>query len=311
MRIIFMGTPDFSVPTLDALLKAGHEVVAVYSQPPRPAGRGKKDRLSPVHLFADQHGLEVRIPVSLRKLEARKAFEALDAEIAIVVAYGLILGPKVLAAPKHGCLNLHGSLLPRWRGAAPIQRAIMAGDKTSGIEVMRMEAGLDTGPVCMSARVDITPDMSAGELHDDLMVRGAALMVETLAKLQAGSLSCTVQPVEGITYASKIEKSETRIDWHKSAAQIHNHIRGLSPFPGAWFEIEVKGKTERIKVLSSEPVRQVADQGIAGQLLDDQLLVACGEGALRLTKLQRAGKRTMTSADLLRGLPIAAGQNLK
>ncbi len=306
-----MGTPEFSVPTLDALRKAGHEVVAVYSQPPRPAGRGKKDRLSPVHLFANQYGLNVRTPISLRKLDARKAFEALDADVAIVVAYGLILGPKVLAAPKHGCLNLHGSLLPRWRGAAPIQRAIMAGDKTSGIEVMRMEKGLDTGAVCMSAKTDITPDMSAGELHDDLMVRGADLMVEALKKLQAGSLSCTKQPVEGITYASKIEKSETRIDWNQSAAQIHNHIRGLSPFPGAWFEIEVKGKNERIKVLSSQPARQIADKARAGQLLDDQLLVACGEGALRLVKLQRAGKRAMTSADLLRGLPIAGGQNLK
>ncbi len=311
MRIIFMGTPEFSVPTLDALRKARHEIVAVYSQPPRPAGRGKKDRPSPVHLFADQYGLNVRTPISLSKLDARKAFEALDADVAIVVAYGLILGPKVLAAPKHGCLNLHGSLLPRWRGAAPIQRAIMAGDKMSGIEVMRMEKGLDTGPVCMSAKTDITPDMSAGELHDDLMVRGADLMVEALTKLQAGSLSCTKQPVEGISYASKIEKSETRIDWNQSATQIHNHIRGLSPFPGAWFEIEVKGKSERIKVLSSQPISQTPHKAHAGQLLDDQLLVACGEGALQLVKLQRAGKRAMSSTDLLRGLPIAAGQNLK
>ncbi|MCP4937347.1 MAG: methionyl-tRNA formyltransferase [bacterium] len=311
MRIIFMGTPDFSVPTLSALLESGHEVIAVYSQPPRPAGRGKKDRLSPVHLFAQEAGLEVRTPVCLRKLEARKAFETLQADVAIVVAYGLILGPKVLAAPKHGCFNLHGSLLPRWRGAAPIQRAIMAGDKISGVEVMRMETGLDTGPVCMSTKTAITPNMNAGELHDDLMVRGASLMAEALKKLQEGSLSCIEQPVEGITYASKIEKSETHIDWNKSASQVHNHIRGLSPFPGAWFEIEVKGKNERIKVLSSEPDKQPADKGCAGQLLDDQLLVACSEGAVRLVKLQRAGKRPMKSVDFLRGLPIIAGKNLK
>ena len=310
MRIIFMGTPDFSVPTLKALLKAGHEVVAVYSQPPRPAGRGKKDRPSPVHQFAQQQGLEVRTPVSLRKLEPRKAFEALEADVAIVVAYGLILGPKVLAAPKHGCLNLHGSLLPRWRGAAPIQRAIMAGDTKSGIEIMRMESGLDTGPVCLSSDTDITPNMSAGELHDDLMARGAKLIVEALEKLQAGSLSCKPQPSEGITYASKIEKSETRIDWNGSAQHLHNHIRGLSPFPGAWFEVEVKGKSERIKVLCSEPTEEITGSNKAGQLLDDQLLVACGEGNLRLVKLQRAGKRPMNAADLLRGLALTKGQNL-
>ncbi len=311
MRIIFMGTPDFSVPTLDALQKAGHEVVAVYSQPPRPAGRGKKDRLTPVHAFAKEQGLEVRTPQSLRKLAARQAFEALAADVAIVVAYGLMLGPKVLAAPKHGCLNLHGSLLPRWRGAAPIQRAIMAGDEVSGIEVMRMEEGLDTGPVCQSAKVQITPDMSAGELHDELMVRGADLMVAALAKLQQGSLSCQPQPVEGITYASKIDKAETRIDWRKSAQHIHNHIRGLSPFPGAWFEIDVKGKRERIKVLGSQLDKHTTDEARAGQLLDDRLLVACGEGAVRLVTLQRAGKRPMSAADLLRGLPLTAGQNLK
>ena len=241
----------------------------------------------------------------------RKAFEALEADVAIVVAYGLILGPKVLAAPKHGCLNLHGSLLPRWRGAAPIQRAIMAGDTKSGIEIMRMESGLDTGPVCLSADVSITPDMSAGELHDDLMVRGAKLMVEALKKLQSGSLSCKPQPSDGITYASKIEKSETRIDWNGSAQHIHNHIRGLSPFPGAWFEVEVKGKAERIKVLGSEPSEGITGSNNAGELLDDQLLVACGEGNLRLVKLQRASKRPMNAADLLRGLTLAAGQNLK
>jgi methionyl-tRNA formyltransferase len=310
MRIIFMGTPDFSVPTLDALMKAGHEIVAVYSQPPRPAGRGKKDRPTPVHKFAEEAGLEVRTPVSLRKLEPRKAFEALEADVAVVVAYGLILGPKILAAPRYGCLNLHGSLLPRWRGAAPIQRAIMAGDTQSGIEVMQMEAGLDTGPVCLSAQTDITPDMTAGELHDDLMVRGAELMVQALEKLQKGELSCAPQPVEGITYASKIEKTETRIDWSQPALELHNHIRGLSPFPGSWFEIELNGRLERIKVLRCKPVSQTGKLPEAGSLLDDQLLVACGEDALRLLELQRAGKRPMMASDLLRGMKITTGQIL-
>ena len=305
-----MGTPDFSVPTLNALIKAGHEIVAVYSQPPRPAGRGKKDRPTPVHKFAEDAGLEVRTPVSLRKLEPRKAFEALEADVAVVVAYGLILGPKILAAPRYGCLNLHGSLLPRWRGAAPIQRAIMAGDSQSGIEVMQMEAGLDTGPVCLSAQTDITPDMTAGELHDDLMMRGADLMVQALEKLQKGELSCAPQLAEGITYASKIEKSETRIDWSLPALELHNHIRSLSPFPGAWFEIELNGRLERIKVLRCEPVSQTGKLPEAGSLLDDQLLVACGEDALRLLELQRAGKRPMMASDLLRGLKITTGQIL-
>jgi len=304
MRIIFMGTPDFSVPTLAALIEAGHEIVAVYCQPPRRAGRGKKERLTPVHAFAQERGLEVRTPVSLRKLEPRKAFEALEADVAVVVAYGLILGPKVLAAPHHGCLNLHGSLLPRWRGAAPIQRAIMAGDRQSGIEVMRMEAGLDTGPVCLSATTQIGADMTAGELHDDLMVRGARLMVRALEKLQSGQLTCAAQPQDGITYAHKIEKSETRIDWSQPAQQVHNHIRGLSPFPGAWFELENKGKIERIKVL-----RCVLDkgEGETGLLLDDALLVGCGEGVIRLLQLQRAGKRPMSAKQLLRGFSLPKG----
>ena len=304
MRIIFMGTPDFSVPTLAALIEAGHEIVAVYCQPPRRAGRGKKERLTPVHAFAQERGLEVRTPVSLRKLEPRKAFEALEADVAVVVAYGLILGPKVLAAPHHGCLNLHGSLLPRWRGAAPIQRAIMAGDRQSGIEVMRMEAGLDTGPVCLSATTQIGADMTAGELHDDLMVRGARLMVRALEKLQSGQLTCAAQPQDGITYAHKIEKSETRIDWSQPAQQVHNHIRGLSPFPGAWFELENKGKIERIKVL-----RCALDkgEGETGLLLDDALLVGCGEGVIRLLQLQRAGKRPMSAKQLLRGFSLPKG----
>ena len=304
MRIIFMGTPDFSVPTLDALLKAGHEIVAVYCQPPRRAGRGKKERLTPVHAFAQEHGLEVRTPVSLHKLEPRKAFEALEADVAVVVAYGLLLGPKVLGAPRHGCLNLHGSLLPRWRGAAPIQRAIMAGDRETGIEIMQMEKGLDTGPVCMSARTTISPDLTAGELHDDLMIRGADLMVQALERLQKGELTCTPQPKEGVIYAHKIEKAETRIDWHRPAFELHNHIRGLSPFPGAWFELESKGKCERIKVLRCELSK---GSGAPGELLDDRLLVGCGEGVIRLLQLQRAGKRPMKADELLRGFSLPKG----
>ncbi len=304
MRVIFMGTPDFSVPTLEALLEAGHDIIAVYCQPPRRAGRGKKERLTPVHKFALERGLEVRTPVSLRKLAERKAFEALQADVAVVVAYGLILGPKVLAAPSHGCLNLHGSQLPRWRGAAPIQRAIMAGDRQSGIEVMQMEVGLDTGPVCLSASTDITADMTAGELHDDLMERGAGLMARALEKLQAGQLTCKAQPIEGVIYASKIEKSETRIDWNKPASKVHNHIRGLSPFPGAWFELLVNGKTERIKVLRST---LQSESGEPGLLLDNELLVACGNESVRLLELQRAGKRPMSAHELLRGLSVPKG----
>ncbi|MCF6198793.1 MAG: methionyl-tRNA formyltransferase, partial [Hyphomicrobiaceae bacterium] len=245
-----------------------------------------------------------RTPVSLRNLAERKAFEALQADVAVVVAYGLILGPKVLAAPSHGCLNLHGSQLPRWRGAAPIQRAIMAGDRQSGIEVMQMEVGLDTGPVCLSASTDITADMTAGELHDDLMERGAGLMARALEKLQAGQLTCKAQPIEGVIYASKIEKSETRIDWNKPASKVHNHIRGLSPFPGAWFELLVNGKTERIKVLRST---LQSESGEPGLLLDNELLVACGNESVRLLELQRAGKRPMSAHELLRGLSVPKG----
>ena len=311
MRIIFMGTPDFSVPTLEALIKAGHEIIAVYSQPPRPAGRGKKDRPSPVHLCAQKHEIEIRTPESLHKLQPRKAFEALKADVAVVVAYGLILGPKILAAPRHGCLNLHGSLLPRWRGAAPIQRAIMAGDTRSGIEVMQMEAGLDTGPVCMSAQTELTANMTAGELHDDLKIRGADLMVRALEELQQGALCCKQQPEQGVTYASKIDKSETRIDWCKPAREVHNHIRGLSPFPGAWFEIELNGKAERIKVLRSELIKGENADAVAGQLLDDQLMVACSREAVRLIELQRAGKRPMQAGDFLRGMKITKSSILK
>ena len=307
MRIIFMGTPEFSVPTLETLIETGQEVVAVYTQPPRRAGRGKKERPSPVHECAQKHAIDVHTPLSLHKLEPRKVFEALKADVAVVVAYGLILPPKILAAPQHGCLNLHGSLLPRWRGAAPMQRALMAGDKRTGIQVMRMGKGLDTGPVCLSSMIEINANMTAGELHDDLMIRGADLMVKALHELANGTLSCEEQPSEGITYAQKLEKSETRIDWSRPARDVHNHIRGLSPFPGAWFEIEVNGKSERIKVLETDICEE---NGACGAVLDEYLRVGCATGAIRLLQLQRAGKRPMKADDFLRGLKIKAGQTL-
>jgi methionyl-tRNA formyltransferase len=312
LRIIFMGTPEFSVPTLEALIKAGHEVAAVYTQPPRPAGRGKQDRPSPVHICAAGHGIEVRTPKTLRKPEVQQEFAALAADVAVVVAYGLILPKAILDATRHGCLNLHGSLLPRWRGAAPIQRAVMAGDPRSGVEVMRMEEGLDTGPVCLSAAVDIGPETTAGDLHDALMGVGARLMAEALAKLAAGALACTPQPEAGVTYADKIDKAEARIDWSLDAATVHNRIRGLSPFPGAFFEIEAGGRRERIKVLRSrlETVAGASAPAAPGEALDDALLIACGGGAVRLLELQREGKRPMPATELLRGFAIPAGTKL-
>lgn len=302
-----MGTPDFAVPTLSELLGAGHDIAAVYTQPPRAAGRGQKSRPGPVQSFAEEAGLSVRTPLSLRDGDAQSAFAALDADVAIVVAYGLILPRAILEAPAHGCLNLHGSLLPRWRGAAPIQRAIMAGDAESGIAVMRMEEGLDTGPVCLVDRVAIEPNMTAGQLHDRLATLGADLMVRALAALERDSLDCTPQPDEGATYAEKIDKREARIDWSRPAAEVHNLIRGLSPFPGAWFEHAHDGKPERIKVLRSEPV---PGEGTPGELLDDQLTVACETGALRLVQVQRAGKSPMAADAFLRGFPLSKGMQI-
>lgn len=307
MRIIFMGTPDFAVPTLSELVGAGHDIAAVYTQPPRAAGRGQKSRPGPVHKFAEDAGLPVRTPVSLRDTEARAAFAAYAADVAVVVAYGLILPTEILTAPTHGCLNLHGSLLPRWRGAAPIQRAVMAGDAESGIAVMRMEKGLDTGPVCLVEHVTIDPDMTAGLLHDRLSVLGADLMVRALAALNRGSLDCMPQPEDGILYAEKIDKSEARIDWSRPAGDVHNLIRGLSPFPGAWFEHDVNGRSERIKVLRSQ---QAGGEGAVGTLLDDELTVACGSGAVRLLQVQRAGKSPMMAEDFLRGFDLPPGTRL-
>lgn len=309
LRIIFMGTPDFSVPTLRALKEAGHEIVAVYSQPPRPAGRRGLDLTkSPVHQAAELLGLPVLTPLNFKAEEDREIFRAHNADVAVVVAYGLLLPVAILEGTRLGCYNGHASLLPRWRGAAPIQRAIMAGDQKTGMIVMKMEKGLDTGPMAMTKEVEIGEAMTAGELHDQLMLVGARAMVEAMEKLEAGDLPLTVQPEEGVLYAAKIDKAETRIDFSKPARDVHNHIRGLSPFPGAWFELEINSKPERVKVLASE----VAEgQGKAGEVLADHaLLVACAEGAVRFMRLQKAGGKPLDAADFLRGTPIAEGTML-
>ncbi len=304
MRLAFMGTPDFAVPVLGELIAAGHEIAAVYSQPPRRSGRGQKETPSPVHQFAIEHGLPVRTPLNFKAQEERDAFAALDLEVAVVVAYGLILPKAILTAPEYGCLNLHGSLLPRWRGAAPINRAIMAGDDVSGIQVMQMEAGLDTGPVLLSETVAIAPDETAGTLHDKLSRIGADLMPRTLAALSRGALAPQEQPEEGVTYAHKLSPEETRINWDRPASEIDAHIRGLSPFPGAWFEAPDKtGKLTRIKALMCHPVD---GSGQPGQVLEneDTLIVATQKGALSFSRLQRAGKGPQKTADMLRGFAI-------
>jgi methionyl-tRNA formyltransferase len=307
LRIVFMGTPDFSVPTLAEIVGAGHEVMAVYSQPPRPAGRGMSEQPSPVQRFAQSVGVPVRTPKGLKGEAEQRAFAALGADAAVVVAYGLLLPAPILAAPRLGCLNLHASALPRWRGAAPIQRAIMAGDGETAATVMRMEEGLDTGPVCLSEPVAIGPDMTAGELHDVLAARGASLMVRALGALERGSLDCVAQERTGVTYAAKIDKAEARIDFARPASEVHNRVRGLSPFPGAWFETDAGGRRERIKVLRTA----LADgRGRPGEVLDDRLTVACGEGAVRLVELQRAGKKPMAAEELTRGFPLPAGTQI-
>ena len=299
LRLAFMGTPDFAVPALAALLDAGHAIARVYSQPPRPAGRGQRERPSPVAAFASEHGLAVSTPKTLRAPEAQAEFAALAVDAAVVVAYGLILPKPILDAPRLGCVNLHGSLLPRWRGAAPIQRAIMEGDAETGVMTMKMEEGLDTGPILMAERSAIDRK-TYGELHDELASLGADLMVRTLAALERGSIAPTPQPSEGATYAKKIAKEEARIDWRTPAHQIDCLVRGLSPFPGAWSE----AKGERLKILNCEPT---LGGGAPGTLLDDALTVACGDGALRLTRLQRPGKAAMNADELLRGFPLTAG----
>jgi methionyl-tRNA formyltransferase len=297
MRVVFMGTPAFAVPTLEALHEAGHDIVAVYTQPPRPAGRGKQLQRSPVHQAADALGIEVRHPETLRDMEAHADFLALEPDVAVVVAYGLMLPQPILQGPKHGCFNVHASLLPRWRGAAPIQRAILAGDHVTGVTIMRMERGLDTGPMLASARVPIE-DKTSGELHAELAEIGARLMVETLAQID--QLKPEPQADLGATYAAKIDKAETRIDWSKPAELIEREVRAFAPFPGAWLELG----GERIKL---HKARVIGGNGAPGTVLDDAFTIACGDAAIRPLVLQRAGKPAMTTEEFLRGRPVAPG----
>jgi len=307
MRLVFMGTPDFAVKVLDALVIAGHEIVAVYSQPPRPAGRGYAEQPSPVHQHALALGLDVRTPLSLKAPEEQQRFAELGADAAVVVAYGLLLPQAILAAPRHGCFNVHASLLPRWRGAAPIQRAIMAGDEETGISIMRMEAGLDTGPVCLTVKLPITPETTFARLHDELAKLGAAAMVEALAKLEKKTLHCEPQANEGVTYARKIDKAEARIDFNHPAAQVRNHVHGLSPFPGAWLLIPDRDRQARVKVLAC---RVTDGKGNPGEVIDDRLTIACAKDAVQLLEVQREGKGPMSAEAFLRGLPVAAGTRL-
>ena len=301
-----MGTPAFAVPTLDALCASGHTVVAAYTQPPRAAQRGRKVRPTPVAVHAEAAGIEVRTPSSLKPADAQTAFAALGADLAVTVAYGLILPPMVLAAPRLGCINAHASLLPRWRGAAPIQRAIMAGDRETGVTIMRMDEGLDTGPILMAERVPIGPKTTGGGLHDTLAALSARLVVEAIDALAAGSLAETPQSQDGATYAAKLKKHEAAIDWRTPAAQIERTVRALAPRPGAWFTHE----GGRIKVLAAEEAAGATDAP-SGTVVDDALTVACGEGgALRPTRLQRAGKAAMDTDAFLRGRPIPAGTRL-
>ena len=300
LRLAFMGTPDFSVPALAALIDAGHEVAAVYSQPPRPSGRGQKLKPSPVHAFAEAKSIEVRTPKSLRNEEAQAVFAALNLDAAVVVAYGLILPEPILAAPRLGCVNIHASLLPRWRGAAPIQRAIMAGDTEAGVVTMQMDVGLDTGPMLMTERTPITPNTTGGDLHDALSDIGARLIVPTLAGLDTGALKPIIQPEDGVTYANKLSRADGLLDWRRPAVELERTIRALSPQPRAWFPYEAA-------TIKTGAATVEAATGTPGTVLDHSLLIACGDGALRLTMVQRPGK-AMTDADaFLRGFSIAKG----
>ena len=300
MRLIFMGTPDFAVPTLVELAARGHEIAAVYTRAAKPAGRGMDVQRTPVEQEARRLALAVHTPRSLKDEEAQAAFRAHNADAAVVVAYGLILPKFLLEAPQLGCLNIHASLLPRWRGAAPINRAIMAGDAESGVTIMKMDEGLDTGAMAMAERIAIGADMTAGDLHDVLSRLGADLMLRALAAAERGSLTLTPQPDKGVSYAEKISKNETRVDWSKPWQQVHDHVRGLSSFPGAWFEVD----GVRIKALRST---KGGGFGAPGAVLDDKLTIACGTGAVRLTQVQRAGKQPMSAEEFLRGTPVKAG----
>ncbi len=301
LRLVFMGTPDFAVPSLRALVEAGHEVVCAYSQPPRPAGRGHQVQSSPVHRFAEAHGIPVRTPRTLRSAEAQDAFAGLRADAAVVAAYGLILPQPVLDAPRLGCLNVHGSLLPRWRGAAPIQRAILAGDAETGITIMQMDAGLDTGAMLLKEAVPITAETTASALHDALAALGARLIVEALDGLAAGRLAAQPQPADGVTYAAKLTREDGRLDWARDAGFVERQVRALTPWPGCWFE----AGGERIKVLRAEPAAAAAAP--PGTVLDDRLTVACGGGAVRLTAVQRPGKAPVDGAAFLRGFDLPPG----
>ncbi|NWG23308.1 MAG: methionyl-tRNA formyltransferase [Pseudorhodoplanes sp.] len=307
LRVVFMGTPDFAVPTLVEIVGAGHEVAAVYTRAPKPAGRGMDLQDTPVAREAKRFGIPVLTPKSLRSEEALAVFLSHRADVAVVVAYGLILPKAVLEAVPLGCFNLHASLLPRWRGAAPINRAVMAGDTESGVMVMSMEEGLDTGPIAMAERVPIGPDMTAGDLHDRLAPLGADLMLRALAALERDTLTLTPQSETGVTYAAKIEKSETRIDWKRPWQDVHNHIRGLSPFPGAWFELGDGSAVVRVKALRTT---RGEGSGAPGTLLDDRLTVACGSGSVRILELQRAGRQPMKAEEFLRGNRLARGERL-
>jgi methionyl-tRNA formyltransferase len=305
MRVIFMGAPEFATPVLRAIVEQGHDVVAVYTRAPRPAGRrGLEVAKTPVHRLAEAHALPVVTTATLRTAEAQDEFRAFDADVAVVAAYGLILPPPVLAAPKFGCLNIHASLLPRWRGAAPVQRAIMAGDAETGVDLMRMEEGLDTGPVAREIRAPIRAGDTAGDLTKILAALGAELIAECLPDLAAGRLDFRPQSERGVTYARKIEKSEAPIDWTADADSVRRHIHGLSPSPSAYGEIECGGRTERIKILRAAVVES---SGPPGTVLDAEMTVACGAGAIRVIEAQRAGKSAMTGAELLRGAKLAVG----
>ena len=300
MKLVFMGTPDFSVPILESLRDAGHQIAAVYSQPPRPAGRGHKEQLSPVHAYAALHEIPVRTPASLKSAEAQAEFAALEADAAVVAAYGLILPRAILEAPRLGCLNVHASLLPRWRGAAPIQRAILAGDAETGVTIMQMDVGLDTGAMLLTDSILLLPDTTAPWLHDMLAAMGARLIVDALEGLDEGSLVAKPQPEEGVTYAHKLAKDEGRLDWSLPAAELERKVRALNPWPGVWFDLGA----ERVKVLEAV---LVPSNGAPGTVLDDQLSIACGKYALRPLRVQRAGKAPMTSAEMLRGHAIPKG----
>jgi methionyl-tRNA formyltransferase len=307
LRLAFLGTPDFALPALRALAAAGHEIAAVYAQPPRPAGRGHKERPSPVQAYAEKQGWPVRTPLSLKTPAVQAGFAALDLDVAVVVAYGLILPQAILDAPRLGCVNVHASLLPRWRGAAPIQRAILAGDSQTGVTIMQMESGLDTGPMLAQQTVPIDPETTAQALHDRLAALGAEMIVPVLDGLAAGRIEPCPQPEEGVTYADKLAREEGRLDWRRSAEDLARRVRAFTPWPGAYFEVAGDKGVERVKVLAAQAR---PESGLPGTVLDDRATVACGEGSLRLEKLQRAGKAPMDAEAFLRGFDLGAGRVL-